>query len=112
MMSMDLDAFRSSLDQAIPPEGLSLPVQALWWDGKGNWDKAHECAQADSGPLAAVFQKVGGLRLEVGEDLLDGRSQTAAAGRRIAGLDGNRNFHHHAHWDRPSLGLGRLYRFS
>ena len=51
---MDLDAFRSSLDQADPPEGLSLPVQALWWDGKGNWDKAHECAQADSGPLAAA----------------------------------------------------------
>jgi hypothetical protein len=51
---MDLDAFRSSLDQVDPPEGLSLPVQALWWDGKGNWDKAHECAQADSGPLAAA----------------------------------------------------------
>jgi hypothetical protein len=53
-MHMDLDAFRSSLEQLGPPEGLSLPVQALWWDGKGNWDKAHECAQADSGPVAAA----------------------------------------------------------
>lgn len=23
-----------------------MALQALWWDAKGNWDKAHECAQA------------------------------------------------------------------
>ena len=22
-------------------------MQALWWDGKGDWAKAHECAQSD-----------------------------------------------------------------
>jgi hypothetical protein len=51
---MDLAAFRTSLDQPAPPEGLSMPVQALWWDGKGDWAKAHECAQADSGTLASA----------------------------------------------------------
>ncbi len=28
-----------------PPEGLSLGLQALWWDAKGDWNKAHACAQ-------------------------------------------------------------------
>jgi hypothetical protein len=46
---MDLAAFRASLDGAAPPAGLGLPLQALWWDAKGDWDKAHECAQADEG---------------------------------------------------------------
>ncbi|MEA2728848.1 MAG: hypothetical protein QOF70_3323 [Acetobacteraceae bacterium] len=47
---MDLTEFRSSLAAAAPPVAVSLPLQALWWDAKGDWDKAHECAQADPGP--------------------------------------------------------------
>ena len=43
---MDLIRFRASLDQAAPPAGLPLALQAMWWDGKGDWDKAHGCAQA------------------------------------------------------------------
>lgn len=43
---MDLDTFRSSLTHDAPPEGLGPGLQALWWDAAGNWDKAHECAQA------------------------------------------------------------------
>jgi hypothetical protein len=43
---MDLQKFRSCLSQSEPPENLSLAVQALWWDAKGDWDKAHACAQA------------------------------------------------------------------
>jgi len=42
---MDLDEFTSSLSQPQPPAALSLALQALWWDAKGNWDKAHQCAQ-------------------------------------------------------------------
>ena len=42
---MDLQAFKQTLASPAPPEGLSLAVQALWWDAKGDWDKAHECAQ-------------------------------------------------------------------
>ena len=44
---MDLTTFRASVSQAEPPAGLSLPLQTLWWDAKGQWDKAHACAQAD-----------------------------------------------------------------
>jgi hypothetical protein len=43
---LDLDSFRQSLAQAQPPQGVSLALQALWWDAKGDWEKAHECAQA------------------------------------------------------------------
>jgi len=47
---MDIAGFRESLKQHAPPTGLSVALQALWWDGKGNWDKAHETAQHDEGP--------------------------------------------------------------
>jgi hypothetical protein len=43
---VDLNSFRQSLAQANPPPGLSFALQALWWDAKGDWEKAHECAQA------------------------------------------------------------------
>lgn len=43
---MDLQAFRQSLVDTQPPEGLGLALQALWWDANGEWDKAHDCAQA------------------------------------------------------------------
>jgi len=46
MGEMDLQSFKASLAAFEPPEGLSLALQALWWDAKGGWDKAHECAQA------------------------------------------------------------------
>jgi hypothetical protein len=42
---MELKTFKSSLGAAEPPAGLSLALQALWWDAKGNWEKAHACAQ-------------------------------------------------------------------
>jgi hypothetical protein len=47
LSAMDLAAFRTSLAAAEPPEGLGLALQALWWEAKGDWDKAHECAQAN-----------------------------------------------------------------
>ncbi len=46
---MDLAAFKQSLKADAPPAGLTPALQALWWDAKGDWDKAHECAQADEG---------------------------------------------------------------
>jgi hypothetical protein len=45
MGGMDLAAFKTSLSLEQPPEGLGLAARALWWDGKGDWAKAHECAQ-------------------------------------------------------------------
>ena len=43
---MDLPRFKESTTAPAPPKGLSQAVQALWWDAKGEWDKAHNCAQA------------------------------------------------------------------
>ena len=51
---MDLSAFRASLGNATPPAAVSLPLQALWWDAKGVWGKAHECAQSDPGAAGAA----------------------------------------------------------
>lgn len=38
---MTVDEFRASLAASAPPAGLSAPVEALWWDGKGDWARAH-----------------------------------------------------------------------
>jgi hypothetical protein len=51
---MDLTTFRASIADATPPATASLPLQALWWDAKGDWGKAHECAQEDPGPAGAA----------------------------------------------------------
>ena len=39
---MDAAAFRASLAQEVPPQGLSVPLTALWWDAKGDWTMAHD----------------------------------------------------------------------
>ncbi len=51
---MDAAAFHDSVASGEPPESVSLALQALWWDAKGDWDRAHACAQADPGPAGAV----------------------------------------------------------
>lgn len=43
---MTLDEFQASLSDAEPPARLSTPLQALWWDAKGDWNRAHDAAQA------------------------------------------------------------------
>jgi len=47
---MDIASFRGSLKNDAPPTELSAALEALWWDGKDDWDKAHEAAQRDEGP--------------------------------------------------------------
>ncbi len=39
--AMKASQFRESTRQQIPPEGLSAPLTALWWDAKGDWTLAH-----------------------------------------------------------------------
>jgi hypothetical protein len=41
---MDLAAFRATLAAPEPPENLGLALKALWLDGRGDWDGAHEAA--------------------------------------------------------------------
>ena len=31
---------------ASPDSSLSLPLQALWWDAKGDWHQAHDVCQS------------------------------------------------------------------
>jgi hypothetical protein len=54
MVRMTLDEFEASLAQAGPPSGLSLAVQGLWWDGKGDWGRAHGCAQDQDDRIGAA----------------------------------------------------------
>lgn len=49
---MTLDDLRQSLNAAEPPAELTLTpaLAGLWWDGKGDWTRAHESVQQDEGP--------------------------------------------------------------
>ena len=38
---MTPDEFEASLGLDRPPDGLSTPVAALWWDARGDWARAH-----------------------------------------------------------------------
>jgi hypothetical protein len=42
---LDLKSFKNTIAGQEPPDGSSLALQALWWDAKGDWAKAHACAQ-------------------------------------------------------------------
>jgi hypothetical protein len=42
---MTLQEFKKTLSGSNPPAGLSPLLQALWYDGKGNWEMAHNIAQ-------------------------------------------------------------------
>ena len=42
---MTLAEFETSLTDKSPPSRISLHLQALWFDGKNDWDKAHTIAQ-------------------------------------------------------------------
>ncbi|MFA5058346.1 MAG: hypothetical protein WC485_09555 [Opitutaceae bacterium] len=51
---MSFDEFRHSVGGAAgPPANLSLPLQALWHDARGDWPRAHECAQEAPGRTGA-----------------------------------------------------------
>jgi hypothetical protein len=45
--SMTLAAFRDSLEDEAPPAMLCPALQALWHEGKGDWQAAHALAQAE-----------------------------------------------------------------
>ena len=44
--SMTYREFDRSLENDEPPAGISQLLEALWWDAKGDWSRAHETAQA------------------------------------------------------------------
>ena len=71
---MTLDEFRDSPD----PAGLAPSLAALWWDARGDWQRAHEAAQAgqdrDSAWVHAYLHRKEG-------DLPNARYWYARAGR-------------------------------
>jgi hypothetical protein len=46
---MSFADFQASTAGSVPPPGLGRPLQALWLDARGQWDEAHEAAQAAGG---------------------------------------------------------------
>ncbi len=50
---MTVDEFRASLTESDPPATLPPLLAALWWEAKGDWKRAHEIAQDESGADAA-----------------------------------------------------------
>lgn len=47
---MSFAEFQASIVRdAMPPAGAGPALQALWHDAKGDWDRAHACAQGDEG---------------------------------------------------------------
>jgi hypothetical protein len=49
---MDINAFKQSLSGTTPP-ALSVPLQALWQEAKGDWHKAHDLLQDENGGAGA-----------------------------------------------------------
>jgi len=48
LAQMSFEEFQQSTTrEAAPPAGISLALQALWHDARGDWDGAHGCAQED-----------------------------------------------------------------
>ncbi len=51
---MDLGQFKRSLAADEAPATLPLPLQALWWHAKGDWTRAHDCAQQEDSVNSAL----------------------------------------------------------
>lgn len=50
---MNFQEFSDSLKQQQPPAALTPYLRALWWDGKEDWERAHETIQDIQDPTAA-----------------------------------------------------------
>ena len=50
---MPVDEFRKSLAAGKPPSGSGKPLQALWHDANGDWDRAHKTVQSEESAQGA-----------------------------------------------------------
>jgi hypothetical protein len=48
-----LEDFQATLEDEEPPSGLEPLLEALWWDARGDFDRAHAIVQDLSGSGAA-----------------------------------------------------------
>jgi len=53
LVQMSFEEFQAALAARAAPVGLDGALQGLWHDAKGDWEKAHICAQADKSPAGA-----------------------------------------------------------
>ena len=54
LAQMSFAEFQQSIARdAAPPADASGALQALWHEARGDWDRAHACAQADTGRAGA-----------------------------------------------------------
>lgn len=42
---MTLHEFKATLSSNLPPNGISNLLEAMWYDGKGDWEASHNIAQ-------------------------------------------------------------------
>ncbi|KAA3614515.1 MAG: hypothetical protein DWQ01_02085 [Planctomycetota bacterium] len=52
---MNLDQFQASLDGDQPPEDFASALLVLWYEAKGQWERAHQIAQSMSDPEGAIL---------------------------------------------------------
>lgn len=61
---MNREEFKASLAHKEPPDGLSAPLVALWWDAKQDWSRAHalvdEMESTDGMAVHAYLHRKGG----------------------------------------------------
>jgi len=50
---MNIENFKASIQEDAPPVNISAALQALWWDAKGDWKRAHELAQSQKDQIGA-----------------------------------------------------------
>jgi hypothetical protein len=83
---MTVEEFRASVAGPEPPQELSVPLAALWWDAKGDWARAHG--------LVDSLESVDGMAVHAYLHRKEGDASNAEYWYRKAG----RAFH------RPALG--------
>ena len=55
---MTVEEFRASVAGPEPPQRLSVPLSALWWDAKGDWARAHglvDSLESDDGMAVHAY---------------------------------------------------------
>jgi hypothetical protein len=45
LLAMTVEELEASVAGAEPPAGIGALVEALWWDARGDWSRAHQIAQ-------------------------------------------------------------------
>lgn len=85
-MRDDIQQFKSSLSEPICPMGLSIYMQALWFDGKGDWNKAHDLVNdLTSGEAARIHAYLHRKEGDIGN--ADYWYRRAGATRPVVSLD-------------------------